>query len=103
VVAGILGLLAGALIGLAVGNNGKTVTEAQRAGQPAITRTVTQPAPVAQPKVEVHTNTVTVTASTPSPASAESEARIRELQTNLRTAEKENEELKRQLEGRPAP
>jgi hypothetical protein len=80
----------GVLIGLAVGNNGKTVTQTQAGGQSAITRTVTQPT------VEVRTKTVTTT--TPSPAGAETEARAREAESNLRRVEKENEELKRQLE-----
>jgi hypothetical protein len=77
----------------------------QRAGPPAVTQTVTQTKTVVQPKVEVHTNTVTATTSTPSPAQAESEARARETEKKLRTVEKEDEELKRQLEreGRPVP
>jgi hypothetical protein len=99
VVIGIVGLLAGALIGVAVGSKSKTVTEPQRAGQPAVTRTVTQ----TQPTVELRTTTVTATSTTPSPAGAESEARQRETEKTLRTVEKENEELKRQLEGRAAP
>jgi hypothetical protein len=89
----------GVLIGVAVGNKGKTVTETQPGGQPALTHTVTQ----TQPTVEVRTNTVTTTTTTPSPAGAESEARAREVEKNLRTVEKENEELKRQLEGRATP
>jgi hypothetical protein len=100
VVAGIVGALLGVLIGLAVGNNNtKTVRETQRAGQPAVTQTVTQP------KVEAHTNTVTVTTTTPAAVNAENEVRTRETEKNLRKVEKENEELKRQLEreGRPVP
>jgi hypothetical protein len=46
-----------------------------------------------------------VTAKTPAPVNAENEARSRETEKRLRTVEKENEELKRQLEreGRPVP
>jgi hypothetical protein len=87
----------GVLIGLAAANRTKTVTEAQRAGQPGVTRTITQ----TQPTVEVRTQTVTATTTAPSPATAENEARRREAERSLRTLEKENEELKRQLEGRP--
>jgi hypothetical protein len=46
---------------------------------------------------------VTAPTSTPPPANAESEARTREIEKNLRKVEKENEELKRQIEGRPTP
>jgi hypothetical protein len=88
------------LVGLAVGGKNRTVTETQRAGQPPVTQTVTQTKEVIRPKVEVHTNTVTTTTSTPSPASSENEARRREAEKNLRTVERENEELKRQLEER---
>ena len=103
VVAGIVGVLSSVLIGRAVRNNKKTVTETERAGQPAVTQTVTQTKTVVQPKLEVHTTTVTAPTSTPSPANAESEARTREIEKNLRKVEKENEELKRQIEGRPTP
>jgi hypothetical protein len=99
IVAAILGVIAGVLIGLAVGGKNKTVTETLRAGQSAPARTVTQK----QPTVEVRTKTVTATSSTPSPASAESEARGREAEQTLRTVEKENRELKRQLEERSTP
>jgi hypothetical protein len=95
-------VLLGVLIGLAVGGNKtKTVAETQAAGQPPVTQTATQPKTVVQPKVEVRTNTVTTTTSTPSPANVENEVRRREAEKNLRKAEKENEELKRQLEERP--
>lgn len=96
-------MLAGLLIGLAVGNKNKTVTETQRFGQQSITHTVTQTKAVVQPKVEVHTNTVTATTTTPSPASSENEVRRRETEKSLRTVERENEELKRQLEERASP
>src|SRR5205085_4739230 len=96
-VAGIVGLLLGALIGIAVGGKGKTVTQTQAGGQPALTRTVTQTQ--TQPTVEVRTKTVTTT----SPASAESEARAREAGTNLRKAGRENGAHRRQAEGGAAP
>jgi hypothetical protein len=84
---------------VAVGNKTQTVTEAQRAGQTAVTRTVTQ----TQPTVEVRTNTVTATSTTPSSAAPENEARQREAEKTLRKVERENEELKRQLEAPPTP
>ena len=77
-----------------LGGSTKTVTEMLRAGQATPARTVTQK----QPTVEVRTNTVTATSSTPPPASAENEARAREAEQTLRRVEKENRELKRQLE-----
>ena len=76
---------------------GKTVTQTQAGGQPALTRTVTRTQ--TQPTVEVRTKTVTTT----SPASVEGEARAREAETNLRKAERENEQLRRQAEGGAAP
>ena len=94
VVAAIAGVIAGVLVGLAVGGNTKTVTETLRAGQATPPRTVT----LKQPTVEVRTRTVTATSSTPSPASAENEARAREAEQTLRRVERENRELKRQLE-----
>ena len=89
--AGVLGLIAGGLVGFAVGDKGKTVTQAQRNGEPAITRTTT----VVQPKVLVRTSTVTTQAGAP-PNSA-NERRRTEAEQNLRTVERENEELKRRL------
>jgi hypothetical protein len=97
-VAGVVGALLGVVIGLAVSDNGKTVTETQRSSP---TQTVTKSTTVTQPKVE--TKTVTTTTSTPTPLAAENEARRREAEKNLKTVEKENEELKRQLEGRGTP
>jgi hypothetical protein len=94
VITAILGALAGVVIGLAVGGNTKTVTETLRAGQATPALTVTQK----QPTVEVRTNTVTATTSAPSPTSAENGARAREAEQSLRRVEKENRELKRQLE-----
>ena len=94
-----LGVVAGVLIGLAVGNKTKTVTETPRAAQTAPARTVT----LKQPTVEVRTHTVTATRSVPSPVSAESETPRREAEQGLRTAEKENRELRRQLGEPEAP
>lgn len=92
---GILGLLIGAALGYAL-SGGKTVTEAQRAGGPAVTQTVTNTRTV--PKVVVRTNTVTsnTVTQTPAPANAGNEERRVEAETRLRKAERENEELKRQ-------
>jgi hypothetical protein len=53
------------------------------------------------PKVVVQTNTVTASGvtQTPSPANETNEERRTEAETKLRTTERENQELKRQLEG----
>jgi hypothetical protein len=94
IAAGALGVLAGVLIGLAAGGKTKTVTETLRAGQTAPAQTITEK----QPTVEVRTQTVTATTSAPAPANAQNEARRQEDEQSLRAVEKENRELKRQLE-----
>jgi hypothetical protein len=96
IVAGIVGLIAGGLLGYAIGNsasNAKTVTTG--AG-PAITHTVTQTQTVTQPKLVEHSSTVTTT--TPAPANSATEERRIEAESDLRKSERENEQLKRQLE-----
>ena len=100
IVAGILGLVVGGLLGYAIGGKGETVSETQRGGGTAITHTVTRTNTVVQPKVEVHTNTVTTTApaSTPAPSGSEGEERRHEAEEDRRRVERENAELKRQLE-----
>jgi hypothetical protein len=100
--AGAVGLVAGALLGLALGDNGKTVTQTARGGQPAVTRTVGHTTTVVQPKVVVRTDTVTATTSapTPAPSGAQEAERAGEAEANRRSVERENEELKRQLEER---
>jgi hypothetical protein len=99
---GILALIVGGVVGYALGNKGETSTEAQRGGGPAITDTITHTTTVVKPKVVVRTNTVTANnvTQTPAPANSQNEERRIEAETNLRRAERENEELKRQLEGR---
>jgi len=99
---GILALIVGGVVGYAIGNKGETSTEAQRGGGPAITDTITHTTTVVKPKVVVRTNTVTANTvtQTPAPANSQNEERRIEAETNLRRAERENEELKRQLEGR---
>lgn len=95
---GVLALIVGGVVGYALGDKGETTTEAQR-GQPAI-QTVTHTTTV--PKVVTRTTTVTASTvtQTPAPANSQNEERRVEAETNLRRAERENEELKRQLEQR---
>jgi hypothetical protein len=102
ILTGILALIVGGLVGYALGNKGETSTEAQRRSGPAITDTITHTTTVVKPKVVVRTNTVTANTvtQTPAPANSQNEERRTEAETNLRRAERENEELKRQLEGR---
>ncbi len=98
IVTGIIALIVGGLIGYAIGDRGESSSEAQRAGAPAVTRTVDHTTTVVHPKVVVHTVTSNTVTQTTSPANAENEQRRSEAETNLRKAERENEELKRQLE-----
>jgi hypothetical protein len=91
---GLCGLIAGGLIGYAVGNNNENAST-QRGAQPAITRTVTHTNTVVQPKVVERSNTVTA----PAAANPVNEERRTEAESRLRKAERENEELRRQLEG----
>lgn len=93
---GILGLLAGALVGYLIGHHGRrVVTEAQGTG-PAITHTVTHTTTAVHPQVVVHTVTAKTVEQTPAPANAENEARRREAEAQTRTLERENEELRHQ-------
>jgi hypothetical protein len=97
IVTGILALIVGGLIGYAIGDKGESSSEAQRAGAP-VTRTVDHTTTVIHPKVVVHTVTSNTVTQTTSPANAENEQRRSEAEASLRKAERENEELKRQLE-----
>jgi hypothetical protein len=99
-VAGAIGLLAGALLGFALGDSKKTVTQTQRGNQPTLTRTVGRTATVVQPKVVVRTNTVTATSTSPAPADSQTAERAGEAEARRRVVERENEELKQQLEER---
>lgn len=96
-VAAVIGLLAGGVLGYAIGNSGKTVTTVGRSGATAITHTVTHTNTVTQPKVIERSNTVTATTQTTNPSEAESRS---QAEATLRKAERENEELRRQLEER---
>jgi hypothetical protein len=94
ILTGLLALIVGGVIGYAVGDKGETSPE--RGGREApVARTVTNTTTV--PKVVVQTNTVTAP-QTPSSANQGNEERRTEAETNLRKAERENQELKRQLE-----
>jgi uncharacterized protein (DUF697 family) len=93
---GILGLIAGVLVGYLIGHHGRrVVTEAQGTG-PAITHTVTHTTTAVHPQVVVHTVTAKTVEQTPAPANAENEARRREAEAQTRTLERENEELRHQ-------
>jgi hypothetical protein len=100
ILTGLLCLIVGGLIGYAIGGKGETVTEAQRERRAAITHTVTHTTTVVRPKVVVHTNTVTArtVTQTPAPVNSANEERRTEAEANLRRAERENSELKRQAE-----
>jgi hypothetical protein len=96
--AGVLGLLAGGILGYAIGDSSNTVTTTGRGTRAAITQTVTRTNTVTQPKVVERSNTVTATTQAPAPAGPAGEERRAEDESRLRRAERENEELKRQLE-----
>src|SRR5207248_9862832 len=82
VLAGVLGLIAGGLIGFAVGDNRHTVTEAQRGGGEAVPSTVTRTATVVRPKRVVRTHTVTATVTQPpAPGSLANERRRHEAES----------------------
>jgi hypothetical protein len=92
ILAALLTLIVGGVVGYVIGHNRETA--AARSGHEApVTRTVTHTTTV--PKVITQTNTVT---QTPLPSNQANEERRTEAETNLRTAEQENRELKRQLE-----
>lgn len=86
IVAGILALLVGGVLGYAIGNH-----ESGGSGRRSEASTATVTRTVVQPKVVEHSRTVTA------PNTASEERRV-EAETSLRKAERENEELKRQLE-----
>jgi hypothetical protein len=93
VAAAIIALLVGGVVGYLIGHE----SESEHRGVP---RTVTSTATVVRPKTVVQTHTVTASTvkETPSPANQANEARLTEAETNLRKSEKENQELKRQIE-----
>ena len=97
IIGALLALVVGGVIGYAIGHNSETTSEQNAHGSP-VTHTVTTTTTV--PKVVTQTNTVTsnTVTQTPSPANEANEERRTEAETNLRNAERENQELKKQLE-----
>jgi hypothetical protein len=93
ILAGIVGLIVGGLLGYVIGEK----QEPARRGIPAAAHTVTRTVTTVKPKVVVRTNTVTDKTVTQAPAPA-SEAQTRETETTLHRLEKENEELRRRQE-----
>jgi hypothetical protein len=89
---GIIALLIGGGVGYAIGHKSE-----ERAGA-TVTHTVTNTTTVEHPKTVVQTNAVTTIKETPAPANQANEERRREAEANLRKVEKENQELKKQLE-----
>jgi negative regulator of sigma E activity len=90
VLAAVVALLVGGLFGYLAGNNsGSGNTAAQ---------TVTNTTTVTQPKTVTNTVTSSTIKETPSPANQANEERLREAESNLRKVEKENQELRRQVE-----
>ncbi|MHB8233080.1 MAG: hypothetical protein ACYDHT_00350 [Solirubrobacteraceae bacterium] len=98
IVAVVVGLLAGGLLGYAIGHHDDTGSAARRASAPTATHTVTRTNTIVHPKVVVHTVTAKTVTQTPAPANAENEARRGEAESSLRRVERENTELRRQLE-----
>ena len=89
--AGLVGLILGALVGYLIGhNNAPTKTVASG---PAVTRTVTSTKTV--PKVTTVTSK-TVTQAPPNPAT---EQKLAQAEEEIKTLEKENEELSKKAEG----
>jgi hypothetical protein len=99
-IAGVLCLLIGGLIGYLIGHRAETSTEAG-ASRAGITHTVTRTNTVVRPKVVVHTDTVTArtVTQTPAPVNSANEERRTEAEANLRRVERENEELRQREEG----
>jgi hypothetical protein len=97
ILAALLALIVGGVVGYVIGHNRET-TAAHSGHAAPITRTVTHTTTV--PKFITQTNTVTsnTVTQTPLPANQANEERRTEAETNLRTAEQENRELKRRLE-----
>jgi hypothetical protein len=93
----VLCLIVGGLIGYAIGHKGEGAA-GERQGRLAAPQTVTRTATVVRPKVVVRTDTVTASTVTQTPAPANSANEERRTQADLRRVERENEELKQQLE-----
>jgi hypothetical protein len=89
---GIIALLIGGGVGYAIGRNSE-----ERAG-PTVTNTVTNTTTAEQPKTVTNTVTASTVKETTAPANQANEERRREAEANLRKVEKENQELKKQLE-----
>jgi hypothetical protein len=100
IVVGVLCLIVGGLLGYAIGARSDGATREERGALSVPARTVTRSTTVVRPKVLVRTDTVTAktVTQTPAPANSTDETRRAEAEANLRRAERENEELKRQLE-----
>jgi hypothetical protein len=100
IVTGVLCLIVGGLIGYAIGHKGESTAGERQAGRAVPEQTVTRTNTVVRPKVIVRTNTVTASTvtQTPAPANSANEERRTEAEADLRRVERENEELKRQLE-----
>jgi len=100
IVTGLLCLIVGGLLGYAIGNKGEGAAGERQGARSAAPQTVTRTATVVRPKVIVRTDTVTASTvtQTPAPANSANEERRTEAETDLRRVERENEELKRQLE-----
>jgi hypothetical protein len=91
ILAAIIALLVGGGVGYLIGHN------ANSEGAAGATHTVTNTT-TAQPKTVTNTVTSTTVKETSPPANQANEERRREAEADLRKAEKENQELKRQLE-----
>jgi hypothetical protein len=96
----VLCLIVGALLGYAIGHNkGEGASGERQGARVSAPRTVTRTTTVVHPKVVVRTDTVTASTvtQTPAPVNSANEERRTEAEADLRRAERENEELKRQL------
>lgn len=100
ILTGVLCLIVGGLIGYAIGHKGEGASGERRDARLASPQTVTRTETVVRPKVVVRTDTVTdsTVTQTPAPANSANEERRTEAEADLRRSERENEELKRQLE-----
>lgn len=100
IVTGVLCLIVGGLIGYAIGHKGEGAAGERQGVRAAAPNTVTKTTTVVHPKVIVRTDTVTASTvtQTPAPANSAGEERRSEAEADLRRVERENEELKRQLE-----
>ena len=96
ILTGLLALIVGGLIGYLIGNNNNESPGTTARGPAAV---VTHTQTVVRPEVKVRTNTVTnsTVTQTPQPINVENEARRKQAETDLRKAERENEELRNQL------